>query len=71
VHVENGELVADTPETQGILDKIGPAKHVKGDIFQGHPRRNVPEREKPTPAQQRAQMENIRKAQEARRKHGH
>lgn len=69
-HVENGILVADTHETQGILDVIGPAKHVKGDIFQGHPRRNVPEREKPTPAQQRARAENIRKAQEARRKHG-
>ncbi|MCF6154365.1 MAG: hypothetical protein E3K36_03745 [Candidatus Brocadia sp.] len=68
-HIENGELVADTSETQGILDKIGPAKQVKGDIFQGHPRRNVPETEKPTPAQKRARAENIRKAQEARRKH--
>lgn len=69
-HIENGELVADTPEMQGILDNIGPAIYVKGDIFQGHPRRNVPEREKPTPAQQRARMENIRKAQEVRRKQG-
>lgn len=67
-HIEGDTLSADTPEAQEILDKIGPAKHVKGDIFQGHPRRNVPEREKPTPAQRRAQMENIRKAQKAGRK---
>jgi endonuclease/exonuclease/phosphatase family metal-dependent hydrolase len=36
--------------------------------IEGHPRKNAPEREKPTPAQRRAQMQNIRKAQEARRK---
>jgi hypothetical protein len=70
-HVENGELVANTPEMQKILDVIAPALHVKGDIFQGHPRKNVPEREKPTPVQQRARMENIRKAQAVRRKLGH
>jgi hypothetical protein len=29
---------------------------------------NVPEMEKPTPAQKRSRMENIRKAQQARRK---
>ncbi len=65
-HIANGKLVADTSAAQKILDVIGPVKHVKGDIFQGHPRRNVPEREKPTPAQRRAQMENIRKAQQTR-----
>ena len=67
-HIEGDTLVADTPDAQEVLDKIGPAKHVKGDIFQGHPRRNIPEREKPTLAQRRAQMENIRKAQKARQK---
>jgi hypothetical protein len=67
-HIEGDTLVADTSDAQEILDKIGPAKHVKGDIFQGHPRKNVPERKKPTPAQRRSQMENIRKAQKARRK---
>jgi hypothetical protein len=41
--------------------------HLEGDILQGHPRRNIPEREKPTPAQRLAQTENIRKAQKARR----
>jgi hypothetical protein len=69
-HIEKGKLLADTSAAQKILDVIGPVKHVKGDIFQGHPRRNVPEREKPTPAQRRARTENIRKAQEAKRRQG-
>jgi hypothetical protein len=67
-HIENGKLVADTPGARKILEVIGPAKRVKGEIFRGHPRKNVPEREKPTPAQKRAQMQNIRKAQETKRK---
>ncbi|HLN90734.1 MAG TPA: hypothetical protein VK429_02605 [Patescibacteria group bacterium] len=67
-HMEGNTLVADTPDAKKILQVIGPAKHVKGDIFQGHPRKNVPEREKPTPTQRRARMENIRKAQQARQK---
>ena len=65
-HVDGNTLVADSPDAKKILDVIGPARHVEGDVFQGHPRKNVPERAKPTPAQQRARMENIRKAQEAR-----
>ena len=67
-HVEGNTLVADTPDAKKILDVIGPAKNVKGDIFQGHPRKKIPEKEKPTPAQRRARMENIRKAREARLK---
>jgi hypothetical protein len=67
-HIEHGKLVADTSEPRKILDVVGPVRHVKGDIFQGHPRRIVPERKKPTPAQRRARMDNIRKAQQARRK---
>lgn len=67
-HIEGDTLVADIPDAQHVLDEIGPAKHVKGDIFQGHTRRNVPEKEKPTAAQRRARIENIRKAQNARRK---
>lgn len=65
-HLARGRLVADAPAAQNVLDQIGPAKHVKGDVFQGHPRRNVPESEKPTPAQRRAQLKNIRRAQKAR-----
>ncbi len=65
-HLDGDTLVADTPDAKKILDVIGPARHVRGDVFQGHPGKNVPESAKPTPAQQRARMEDIRKAQEAR-----
>lgn len=67
-HLEGDRLVADTPEAKEVLDIVGPLKHVKADIFQGHPRENVLEREKPTVAQRRAYEQNIRKAQQARRK---
>lgn len=51
-----------------ILKQIkGRIVHVKGDVFHAHPK-NVPERDKPTPAMRRAQRENIKKAQSARRK---
>ncbi len=66
-HIARGRLVADSPGARGVLDVIGPAKKVRGDIFEGHPRRKVPEKEKPTPAQRRARMANIRKAQKAQR----
>src|SRR5512134_879287 len=65
-HVEGSNLVADTSDAREILETIGPATHIKGDVFQGNPRKNIPEREKPTPAQRRARSENIRKAQAAR-----
>jgi len=40
--------------------------HVVGDVFEAKPRRNVPELEKPTPAQRRTRAANIKKAQAAR-----
>jgi hypothetical protein len=67
-HMEGSTLVADTPDAKNILQEFGPAKHVEGDIFQGHPRKNVPEREKPTRAQRRSRMGNIRTARQARQK---
>lgn len=67
-HVEDGNLVANTADARDILETYGPARQIEGDIFEGHPKRDVPEKEKPTPAQQRARQENIRKAQEARHK---
>ncbi len=66
-HIENGRLVGDSPAARKLLKVIGPARQAKRDVFQGHPRRNVPEREKPTRAQRRARLANIRKAQQARR----
>ena len=54
-----------------VLAKLGSEPvHVKGDIFEARPRRNIPEREKPTPAQQRARRTNIKKAQAARHARG-
>ena len=69
-HIANGRLVGNTSGARKVLDVIGPVRHVRGDIFQGHPRKNVAESEKPTPAQRRARMENIRRAQAVRRREG-
>jgi len=67
-HVTNGELVADDEGAKEILDKLrGKIQRVKGDIFRAKPRKNVPEKDKPTKAQQRARKENIKKAQKARK----
>ncbi len=69
-HREGERLVPDTEETRDLIARLGSEPvHVKGDIFQAKPRRNVPEREKPTAAQQRARRENIKKAQAARHAH--
>src|SRR6266508_3005949 len=42
--------------------------HVSGDRFKAAPRPKVPEKKKPTPAQKRARLTNIKKAQAARAK---
>jgi hypothetical protein len=70
-HMEGGRLVPDTADARDLLSRLGSRPvHVKGDVFQAKPRPNVPERAKPTPAQQRARAENIRKAQAARHRGG-
>jgi hypothetical protein len=66
-HVEDGKLIPDTEEVQKVLAKLGSEPvHVKGDMFKAKPRPDVPESEKPTPAQRRARRANIKKAQAAR-----
>ena len=66
-HVENGRLVADSAEARHVLETLGSApKHIEADRFRAKPRPNLPESEKPTPAQRRARRENIKKAQAAR-----
>src|SRR5205085_6578205 len=66
-HIEGDRLIPDTADARGVLEKLGSEPvHVKGDIFEAKPRPNVPEREKPTPAQRRARRTNIKKAQAAR-----
>lgn len=68
-HIDGDILVADAQDAKDLLSKLGSRPvHKKGDIFTAKDRRNVPEREKPTAAQKRAQSENIKKAQAARRK---
>jgi hypothetical protein len=69
-HVEGDRLIPDTQDARDLLAKLGSEPmHVKGDVFKAKDRPNVPEREKPTPAQQRARLENIKKAQAARHAH--
>ncbi|OGZ06727.1 MAG: hypothetical protein A2942_04475 [Candidatus Lloydbacteria bacterium RIFCSPLOWO2_01_FULL_50_20] len=67
-HVDkHGHLKIDDPKMRTALKQIrGRVTHVKGDVFRAHPRRNIPENEKPTLAQRRAQRKNIKKAQRAR-----
>ena len=68
-HVEHGRLIPDTEDAREVLDALGSKPvHIAGDRFKARPRRNVPESEKPTPAQRRARRTNIRKAQAARRR---
>ena len=68
-HVEGDRLVPDTADARSLFAELGSEpRHVKGDLFEAKDRPNVPEREKPTPAQRRAQTENIKKAQAARRR---
>lgn len=68
-HVEGDTLIADSEDVKNLLETLGSApKHEKGDIFTAKDRHNVPEKEKPTEAQKRAQAENIKKAQAARHK---
>lgn len=65
-HVDGDTLVADSDEANEILNQLqSKPKHVKGDVFEARPRKNVPEKDKPTKAQKKARQENIKKAQEA------
>jgi hypothetical protein len=67
-HIEGGKLVPDTVGAREVLKSLGAAPaHISGDRFKAAPRENVPEKKKPTPAQRRAQLANIKKAQAARR----
>ncbi len=68
-HNKDGKLVPDSEDAKRVLERLGSEpEHLEGDRFKAKPRPNVPEREKPKPAMRKAQRENIKKAQEARRK---
>jgi hypothetical protein len=67
-HIEGDTLVADTNDARSVIEALGSKpKHVKGDIFEAKDRPNIPENKKPKKAQQTARLENIKKAQQARR----
>lgn len=66
-HLDDGKLIPDTEDAREVLKELGSSPHhVDGDRFKAEPRPNVPESEKPTPAQERARHRNIQKAQAAR-----
>jgi hypothetical protein len=68
-HLDGDELVADSVAAEKVLSQLGSVpRHLGGDRFIAKPRRDIPEREKPTPAMRRAQRANIKKAQAAVRK---
>jgi hypothetical protein len=68
-HIQDGKLIPDTKDAREVISQLGSKPvHLSGDRFKANPRRNVPEDEKPTPAQKRARSSNIKKAQAARRK---
>jgi hypothetical protein len=67
-HIESDTLVADTDDARRLIEALGSKPtHVEGEVFKAKDRPNVPESKKPTEAQQRARLENIKKAQQARR----
>lgn len=67
-HVEDGKLVGDTQEAKDLIRKLRSRPvQIRGDRFQAKPRRNVPERSKPTAAGTRARKQNVKKAQRAQR----
>lgn len=69
-HIEGEKLVPDTKAAKQVIATLGSKPvHVKGDVFEAKPMPNVPENQKPTPAQRRAQLANIKKAQAARHAH--
>ena len=66
-HVKGGKLIPDSEDTRQLLADLGSEPvHVQGDVFKAEPRPDVPEEEKPTPAQQRARRANVKKGQAAR-----
>lgn len=67
--VKNGVLVGTSSSAKSVLSKLSSKpRKVKGDVFRAGPRKNVPEKSKPTSAMKKAQKKNIKKAQKARRK---
>ena len=68
-HIQDEKLVPDSKAAKDVIKQLGsPPVHLIGDRFRAKPTPNVSESLKPTPAQERARRENIKKAQATRRK---
>jgi hypothetical protein len=68
-HLDHGRLVPDSDEARKMFKSLGSTPvHVGGDRFRAKPRRDIPEREKPTLAMRRAQLASIKKAQAVQRR---
>lgn len=66
-HIENDRLVPDTDDARQVIEQFASEpRHIEADRFRAKPRADVPEKDKPTPAQTRARRQNIKKAQAAR-----
>lgn len=64
---DGGRLVPDRQDARKVLNMLGSTpRHVTGSYFRAKPRKDVPEKDKPTAAQRRARRQNIKKAQAAR-----
>lgn len=71
-HIDGEKLIPDTAAAKKVIKTLGSRPvHVKGDLFEAKPRPNIPEADKPTLAQRRAQQANIKKAQAARHRQSH
>jgi hypothetical protein len=68
-HIQDEKLIPDTKAAKDVIEKLGSQPvHLVGDRFKARPGPNIPESNKPTPTQQQARRENIKKAQSAQRK---
>jgi hypothetical protein len=66
-HMEGKKLIADSADAKEIIKQLGSQPVLKkGMVFTAKDKPNVPERLKPTLAQQKARKSNIKKAQAAR-----
>ena len=67
VNQENVQIILTNNDIAEDLSNAfrGTIYREKGDVFRAKPRKNVPEKNKPTPEQKRARRENIEKAQRA------
>lgn len=65
--IEEDQLTTNDTKIKKILGSLrGPIKKYKGNVFLAKPRKNIPEKDKPTKNQLYARKKNIKKAQKAR-----